>query len=90
MSALVVSLMVALLGGSQDQPEGFEQILPRGRIAAISNPRYIPADRARIAPQSWVLGIIIEGEARAFSLNLLNVHEVVNDSIGETDFAAVW
>lgn len=78
----------ALLGGQQ--PDGYEQILPRGRIAAISDPTYVAADEARIVPSSWVLGVVIEGQARAYSLNLLNAHEVVNDSIGETNFAAVW
>ena len=34
--------------------------------------------------------VVIDGEARAYSLNLLNRHEVVNDRIGEQKFAAVW
>jgi hypothetical protein len=29
-------------------PEGFEQILPRGHIVAISNPQYVAAGEARI------------------------------------------
>jgi hypothetical protein len=37
-----------------------------------------------------VLGVVIDGQARAFSLNLLNHHEVVNDQIGQTPYAAVW
>ena len=73
-----------------ERPEGFEQIIPRGRIAAIQEPVYVSAGEARIAPSSWVLGVVIEGQARAFSLKLLNSHEVVNDTIGETNFAAVW
>jgi len=32
----------------------------------------------------------IDGQARAYSLNLLNRHEVVNDQIGGKSFAAVW
>ncbi len=80
--------LTALLGGQG--PKGFEQILPRGRIAAISNPQYVAAGEARIKPNSWVLGVVIDGQPRAYSLNLLNSHEVVNDTIGETNFAAVW
>lgn len=75
---------------TQDTPEGFERILPRGRIAALKQPEYVPASEAEIAPQSWVLGVVIDGEPRAYSLALLNAHEVVNDRIGDTNFAAVW
>lgn len=73
-----------------DPPEGFRQLLPRGRIAAIFEPQYVPAEKAKIRPEAWVLGVVIHGEARAYSLTLLNSHEVVNDRIGDTSFAAVW
>ena len=71
-------------------PEGFRQILPRGRIAAINDPGYVPAGEARINDDAWILGVVVEGKALAYSLNLLNRHEIVNDRVGETAFAAVW
>jgi len=71
-------------------PEGVEQILERGKIAAIVDPQFVEADEAEIVDEAWVLGVEIDGQARAYSLNLLNRHEVVNDQIGETSFAAVW
>lgn len=74
----------------QEKPEGFEQILTRGDIPAIDNPQYVIADKARIDDDSFVLGVVIEGTPMAFSLNLLNQHEIVNDTIGKTNFAAVW
>jgi hypothetical protein len=70
--------------------EQYQQILPRGRIAAIFEPVYIAADSADIDDQSWVLGILLGDQPRAYSLNLLNHHEVVNDIIDTTYFAAVW
>ena len=81
------------LGGialAEELPEGVEQILERGKIAAIFNPEFVAADEAEIADDAWVLGVEIDGQARAYSLNLLNRHEVVNDQIGEKSFAAVW
>jgi hypothetical protein len=95
-AALVVcTLAVALVPSSalaqkSDLPDDFEQILPRGRIAAITNPKYVSAAEAEISDSSWVLGVVIDGQARAFSLTLLNHHEVVNDTIGDTSYAAVW
>lgn len=71
-------------------PAGVEQVLPRGRIAAIFEPRFVSAAEADIADDAWVLGVVIDGRAKAYSLNLLNRHEVVNDRSGGTAFAAVW
>ncbi|MCP4203167.1 MAG: DUF3179 domain-containing protein [bacterium] len=71
-------------------PAGVEQILPRGGIPAVFEPDYVPAAQAEIPDDAWVLGVAIDGQARAYSLNLLNSHEIVNDRIGETNFAAVW
>ena len=71
-------------------PPGVEQLLPRGRIAAVFEPVFVPAANAEIPDEAWVLGVVIEGQAKAYSLNLLNRHEVVNDQSGGTAFAAVW
>ncbi len=80
--------MAAMVG--VQEPEGFKRVIPRGQIAAISEPTYVPASEAKLPPRAWVLGVVIDGQARAYSLNLLNSHEIVNDRIGETNFAAVW
>jgi len=71
-------------------PAGVEQIIPRGQIAAVFEPEFVSAAEAEIADDAWVLGVMIEGQAKAYSLNLLNRHEVVNDQSGDTAFAAVW
>jgi hypothetical protein len=71
-------------------PPGVEQLLPRGAIPAVVDPRFVPATEAEIPDEAWVLGVALEGVARAYSLNLLNRHEVVNDRLGELPVAAVW
>ncbi len=75
---------------AEELPPGVEQILPRGAIAAVVEPRFVTAGEAEIPDDAWVLGVTMGGEARAYSLNLLNEHEVVNDRIGDQPFAAVW
>ena len=90
LGVLLVGPLLVERAMAQDVPDGFEQIIPRGRIAAVSNPKYVPAADAEIKPRTWVLGVVIDGQPRAYSLNLLNAHEVVNDTIGDTNFAAVW
>ena len=71
-------------------PPEFQQVIPRGRIASIDAPEFVAAKDAEISDDAWVLGVEIGGEAKAYSLNLLNHHEVVNDRLGEQSFAAVW
>ncbi len=88
----IVSLFLTSLVWAQktDLPRDFKQIIPRGSIPAITHPHYVPASRAHISDNTWVLGVVINGQARAYSLNLLNNHEIVNDRVGNTSFAAVW
>ena len=86
----ILGLVALAFFAAQEKPEGYRQIIPRGRIAAVRSPTYVPASEADLPPRAWVLGVVIDGQARAYSLNLLNAHEVVNDTIGDTDFAAVW
>ena len=74
----------------EEPPAGVEQLLPRGRIAAVLDPQFVTATEAEVPDEAWVLGVVIDGVAKAYSLNLLNRHEVVNDRTGETAYAAVW
>jgi hypothetical protein len=73
-----------------DLPEAYKQLMPRGGIPSIDAPQFVPAGEAEISDDAWVLGVVVEGQPKAYSLNLLNRHEVVNDRVGETAFAAVW
>jgi len=71
-------------------PQGVEQIIPRGQIEAVFEPEFVTAAEAQIDPEAWILGVAIDGQARAYSLNLLNRHEIVNDRISQQPIAAVW
>lgn len=93
---LALGLAVSSVLAAEDEaptdapPEGVQQILPRGGIPAVFEPTFVTADEADIDDDAWVLGVVIDGHARAYSLNLLNHHEVVNDNVGDHPFAAVW
>ena len=75
---------------ADEPPPGVEQILPRGRIAAVLDPQFVTAAEAELPDDAWVLGVAVDGVAKAYSLNLLNRHEVVNDRTGDAAYAAVW
>lgn len=77
-------------GAGDDPPPGVKMLLPRNGIPSISNPVFVPAAEAEIPDDAWVLGVVIGDEARAYSLNLLNRHEIVNDRVDGRPIAAVW
>jgi len=77
-------------GAPDAPPAGVQMLMPRGGIPAVFEPRFVPADKAGLPDSAWILGVALGGEARAYSLNLLNGHEVVNDSVGGRAIAAVW
>ncbi|MDP1690685.1 MAG: DUF3179 domain-containing (seleno)protein [Burkholderiaceae bacterium] len=56
---------------------------PKDGIPAIDRPRFVGADSAALAADDRVLGIVLNGVARAYPVRILNWHEVVNDRFGE-------
>jgi hypothetical protein len=65
--------------------------LPKDAIPAIDKPAFVPADRATfVHPDEPVIGIAIDGDARAYPTWLLNAHEIVNDRIGGRAIAVTW
>ena len=58
----------------------------RGHFPVIRNPRYVSAaegDRLLFAAEP-VLGLVLNGAARAYSTNQLSEHEMVIDEIAGT------
>jgi len=78
---------VATVGG-----DDVYQVLPVGAIPAIDDPEFVRGSEAdeQMATDEPVLGVIVGGEARAYSLWQLDAHEIVNDEIRGTAIAATW
>ena len=56
---------------------------PKDGIPAIDQPRFIPARQAKLADNDRILGVVLQGMARAYPVRILNWHEVVNDQFGD-------
>lgn len=55
---------------------------PRDGIPSIERPKFVSARDANfMRPNDRVMGITVNGESRAYPINILNWHEVVNDQI---------
>lgn len=67
-------------------------LLPRDAIPAIDNPQFYSVEEANqeYADSEQVIGVVFEGEARAYSTGLLSRHEIVNDNVGGRKIAVTW
>ncbi|NEQ52279.1 MAG: DUF3179 domain-containing protein [Leptolyngbya sp. SIO3F4] len=63
-----------------------EQLLnggpPKDGIPSIDTPEFDTAETTPFAPDDIVVGMVVNGEAKAYPYNVLNWHEIVNDEIG--------
>ena len=67
-------------------------LLPPDGIPAISDPEFVSADEADAVygADEPIIGLVVGGEARAYSLWHLDRHEIVNDVVGGQAIAATW
>ena len=56
---------------------------PKDGIPSIDAPRFVPIDEASLNDRDPVIGLAINGDARAYPLSILTWHEIVNDTVGE-------
>ena len=68
------------------------KVLGRDGIPAILDPEFLTAREAfrQMKPDEHVLGLSINGDDRAYPLNLLSRHEIVNDTVGGVPVAVTW
>jgi len=64
----------------------------RDAIPALTQPEFISVDQAdRLwKPSERVLGVALNGGAKAYPLRILNWHELVNDSVGGQPVLVTW
>ncbi len=72
-------------------PSGFRQLLPRDGILPVYDPQFIEDS----ANQAWdddtlVIGLAIDGEAKAYPVSFLNRREMVVDSIAGIPVLVTW
>ena len=67
-----------------DRPDATQgQICPRGCIPALDQPKTTPAAQGTWYPDNAIVfGLVLNGEARAYPKNMMEVHEMVNDTLG--------
>ncbi|MCH8901913.1 MAG: DUF3179 domain-containing protein, partial [Chloroflexi bacterium] len=66
-------------------------LLPKDGIRSIDDPRFVSAAEATdMADHEFVIGVSIDGDTRAYSINVLSRHEIVNDVVGGVPIAITY
>ena len=87
---ILTALLLAIPAHCLGQDKEIHTVLPIDAIPAIFSPSFLPADKAEVHNDSPMIGVSIGGEHHAYSMVLLNAHEIVNDTVGGRAIAATW
>lgn len=63
---------------------------PRDGIPAIDAPTFVPQSAVSLAPDAPVISVAIQGQARAYPLDILIWHEIVNDTLAGVPIAVTY
>ena len=55
---------------------------PKDGIPSIDNPQFNSAANTPFSSDELAIGVVVNGEAKAYPLGIMNWHEIVNDTIG--------
>ena len=95
MRALLILVSVLALphlacGQEPDIQSQIHTVLPQDAIPAIFNPEFVPVAKADVHKDAPMIAVSIKGEHHAYSMYLLNRHEIVNDVVGGEPVATTW
>jgi len=63
---------------------------PRDAFPVLDNPKMTKAAAAKLSDAEPVIGVVVGGEARAYSVAVMGRHELANDVCGKTPIAVSW
>jgi hypothetical protein len=63
---------------------------PRDGIPSIDDPAFVPVGEADLAPNAPVMSLAVGGEARAYPVEILMWHEIVNDVVAGEPVAVTY
>jgi hypothetical protein len=63
---------------------------PKDGIPSIDDPKFDTAQTTPFDEQETVIGVVINGEAKAYPYKIMNWHEIVNDTIGGINVSVTY
>ena len=90
--SIMLSLGLAAMAACAP-PIGY-QAVPRDGFPVFDNPKMLSAEEAErdgvIYPRDPIIGVAHGGEAKAYPITIMGVHELGNDTIGGLPIAVSW
>lgn len=71
-------------------PDGYLQVVGRDFIQPVYDPRFVAADVIGWPDDADVIGVEIDGDARAYPIGFLSGREMVNDEIAGDPVLVTW
>jgi len=71
-------------------PIGYLQVVGRDHIRPVYDPRFVGADDIGWPDDADVIGVEIDGDARAYPVGFLSGREIVNDEIAGDPVLVSW
>jgi hypothetical protein len=68
----------------------FVPLLPRDAIAPVYEPEFVSAEDSPLLDDELIMGVVIEGEAKAYSVTVLRFREMVNDELAGWPILVTW
>ena len=64
--------------------------LPPDAIPPLNYPAFVPWSQAKLNDQTYVIGVSINRESKAYLIEVLNFREMVNDTVGGVPVLVTW
>lgn len=71
-------------------PDGYRALLPRDAITPVYEPTFVAAADAPWQDNALVIGVEIDGEAKAYPVSFLNRREMVIDRLSGIPILVTW
>ena len=93
-AALLILPLILWLAGAGAVLGGEGEGMGRDAFPVFNNPRMLSAQAAEqagvIFPRDAVIGVRHKGEAKAYPISIMGIHELGNDTIGGKPIAVSW
>ena len=91
LTAILACLSAAACAGERDFQPRTVMARPFRPIVDVPTMTAAQADQ-KLRPRELVLGVVVEGSARAYPINMLTgpSREIINDNLGGRAIAATW
>jgi len=66
------------------------QLIPPDGIRPVYQPQFVGAADAPLHDDELVIGVSVEGEAKAYPITVLRFREMVNDELGKLPILVTW